>query len=159
MLYLYIIIKNQKTKAMKFNYNDGGRIRAGFKGKTRDCVTRSIAIATQRPYIDVYDALNFLSKDERVSQGAKGAKRSSSRTGVHRKTYEKYLLALGWKWQPTMLIGKGCQVHLTDGELPPGRLIVRLSKHLTAVINGEIHDVFDPQREERRCVYGYFYKP
>jgi hypothetical protein len=69
-----------------------------------------------------------------------------------------------------MLIGQGCRVHLTDDELPLGRLVVRLSKHMTAVINGVIHDVYDPQwttifvengmqRVAKRCVYGYFIKP
>jgi hypothetical protein len=33
---------------MKFNYNDGGREAAGFKGFTGDCVCRAIAIATER---------------------------------------------------------------------------------------------------------------
>lgn len=31
---------------MTFVYDDGGRSAAGFKGKTGDCVTRAIAIAT-----------------------------------------------------------------------------------------------------------------
>lgn len=35
---------------MQFQYNDGGRAEAGFKGTTGDCVCRAIAIATERPY-------------------------------------------------------------------------------------------------------------
>ena len=31
---------------MNYKYNDGGRSRAGFKGKTGDCGVRAIAIAT-----------------------------------------------------------------------------------------------------------------
>ena len=42
---------------MKFVYNDGGRIAAGYKGIARDCVVRSIALATEQPYQVVYDAL------------------------------------------------------------------------------------------------------
>ena len=30
-------------------YNDGGRLDAGYSGYTRDCVTRSIAIASGKP--------------------------------------------------------------------------------------------------------------
>lgn len=47
-------------------------------------------------------------------------------------------------------------MHLRDGELPEGRLIVRVSGHLVAVINSVIHDTHDPSREGTRCVYGYF---
>lgn len=150
---------------MQFIYNDGGRSDAGFKGKTGDCVCRSIAIATGKPYQEVYDALNELAKSERT--GRRKRKKSSAREGVYRHTYDRYLESLGWRFTPTMLIGSGCKIHLHDGELPPGRLIVRLSKHLTTVIDGVIHDTFDPQRATiicengqqriaRRCVYGYF---
>ena len=35
---------------MKTTYNDGGREDAGYKGKTGDCGTRAIAIATGLDY-------------------------------------------------------------------------------------------------------------
>lgn len=38
-----------------FVKDDGGRGAAGFSGSTRDCVTRAIAIASQRPYAEVYE--------------------------------------------------------------------------------------------------------
>lgn len=53
---------------MNFVFNDGGRSEAGYKGKTGDCVTRSIAIATGRLYQDVYDALNELGQSERTGR-------------------------------------------------------------------------------------------
>ena len=56
----------------------------------------------------------------------------------------------GFAWIATMRIGQGCRVHLHDGELPEGRLVVRLSKHVTAVVDGVIHDNHNPQREEHR---------
>ena len=136
--------------------NDGGRAAAGFKGSTGDCVTRAIAIATERPYLEVYEALNMLATSERPRRGKK---RSSARTGVFRKTYEKYLLSLGWKWVPTMKIGSGCTVHLKAEELPKGRLIASVSRHLVAVIDGFIHDTDDPGRDGTRCVYGYYLPP
>ena len=139
---------------MLFEYQDGGREEAGFKGKTRDCVTRSIAIVAQVDYKTVYDALNNLAQQER----SRKVKKSAARTGVRRGTYEKYLFSLGFKWVPTMKIGQGCKVHLRAEELPPGRLVVACSKHLTAVINGVIQDTYDPSREGTRCVYGYYFK-
>jgi len=154
---------------MQFVIDDGGREAAGYKGVTGDCVCRAIAIATAKPYQEVYDALNGFAKAERRGKRKRGI--SSSRNGVYKQTYRKYLDSLGWKWVPTMQIGSGCKVHLHDGELPMGRLIVCVSKHLTAVIDGVIHDTHNPQRTTtifensgvtriaRRCVYGYFQAP
>jgi hypothetical protein len=142
---------------MRYVEDDGGRAEAGFKAKhANDCVTRSIAIATEQPYKEVYDELNRLAKKERPRNGKT---RSSSRNGVHRTTFHRYMLALGWFWVPTMQIGSGCQVHLTDDELPMGNLVVRVSKHVTAVKDGVIHDTHDPQRDGTRCVYGFYHGP
>jgi hypothetical protein len=66
--------------------------------------------------------------------------------------------SMGWKWIPTMFIGKGCKVHLKAEELPMGRLIVNVSKHITCVIDGVINDTYDCSRNGTRCVYGYFIK-
>jgi len=149
-----------------FVYTDGGRIDAGFKGFAGDCVTRAIAIVTGKSYKEVYDTINALSKSYKLGSklvkteyGNSYQKVSSARTGVSRKVYNEYLLSLGYKWYPTMTIGSGCTVHLRSNELPTGRLIVRVSKHLTAVIDGVIHDNHDCSREGTRCVYGYYFKP
>jgi len=58
-----------------------------------------------------------------------------------------------------MFVGQGCKVHLRAGELPKGRLIVAVSKHLVAVVDGVVHDNHDPSRNGKRCVYGYWTKP
>ena len=142
---------------MKWEYDDGGRADAGFKGYTGDCVVRAISIATRLPYQSVYDTVNVLAQDEKPSRRRKA--RSSARTGVHRITYQRFLEDLGWLWVPTMKIGTGCQIHLDAGELPSGRLIVRVSKHMCAVINGVVRDTADPSRDGTRCVYGYFMNP
>lgn len=142
---------------MEYIYSDGGRAQAGFRGVTGDCVTRAIAIATGKPYREVYDEINDMCR-----MGASGRRplgKSSARTGVPRWIYEHYLASLGWRWVATMGIGSGCQVHLRANELPGGRLIVRLSHHMVAVIDGVIYDAFDPSRDGTRCVYGYFTHP
>jgi hypothetical protein len=142
---------------MQWIHNDGGRSAAGFRGEAGDCVTRAIAIATGKPYCEVYAALNELAQRERRGKRKRG--RSNARTGVYKTTYRKYLDSLGWTWVPTMQIGQGCKVHLRDGELPAGRLIVCVSRHIVAVIDGVIHDTHDPSRDGTRCVYGYFIPP
>ena len=89
---------------MKFVYDDGGRSKY-FKGKTRDCVTRAISIATGADYKEVYNALNELAKHERTG------KRSNARTGVYTTTTRRYMKSIGWKWVPCMSIGSGCSTH------------------------------------------------
>ena len=141
---------------MKHVYNDGGRKDAGYKGLTGDCATRAIAIATGKSYQEVYDEINHLAKFEYTTKGT--LHRSSARTGVHKRTIRAYMKQLGYTWTPTMFIGKGTTVHLREGELPRGRLVVLVSRHYCAVIDGVIHDTYDPSREGTRCVYGYFNK-
>lgn len=146
---------------MRWQFNDGGRAASGFKGQTGDCVCRSIAIATGLPYIEVYNKLNQLASTERERYNprtGRGKRRSHARTGVYKDTYKKLLVSLGWKWTPTMQIGSGCKVHLCGEELPSGILIVSVSKHLTVVVDGVIHDTHDCSRNENRCVYGYWKK-
>lgn len=99
---------------MKYVYNDGGRSASGYSGKAGDCVCRSIA----SQHVTAF---------------------------TRRATWFKQLMSrLGFKWTPTMTIGSGCTVHLKDGELPQGRLVVSVSKHYTAVIDGTINDSHNP---------------
>ena len=144
---------------MNFVYNDGGREAAGYKGHAGDCVTRAIAIACELPYQEVYDALNIARQNPvKASPGTRRKlMNSSSRTGIFRRTYQHFLEELGWTWVPTMQVGSGCQVHLKADELPSGKLVCKVSKHLVAVIDGVVHDVFDPSREGTRCVYGFYF--
>lgn len=169
---------------MFFEYNDGGRTDAGFRGNAGDCVVRAVAIATEQDYMQVYKDLGDGCRSQRLTK--RSSRKASARSGVNvkRKWFKDYMAALGWEWTPTMFIGSGCRVHLTDNELPTGRLIVSVSKHYTTVINGVVHDTHDPQRNahvtefgatrdlkpgewrtengihsiQRRCVYGYWCK-
>lgn len=152
------------TESLPFTVDDGGRNAAGYKGTARDCVARSIAIASGEPYADVYKAL---SKGMGSQRGSKGA---TARNGVATKRawFKRYMRSLGFTWTPTMRVGSGCKVSLIKGHLPPGRLVVAVSKHYTAVIDGVIRDTGNPSRTLRwhlpdgsmrishRCVYGYW---
>lgn len=145
---------------MQLVIDDGGRAAAGYKSKNvGDCAVRAIAIAAGKPYQEVYDGLNGLAKTERVKKREreqKDRRPSSARNGVYRATYERYLKSLGAVWTPTMGIGTGCRVHLRPEELPSGRLVCSLSRHLVAVIDGVLHDVCDCSRDGTRCVYGIY---
>lgn len=169
--------------AKGFVFDDGGRAAAGFKGTAGDCVVRAIAIATQMPYREVYDLVNAVAKESpkhrliRSRGKTRYRRRSSARDGVLKTDIRKIMARLGWTWTPTMKIGSGCKVHLLASELPKGRLVVQVSKHLTAMIDGVIHDTHDPRRgpvaymkgsesgravvdhiSPERCVYGYWSK-
>ncbi|MFZ4062191.1 MAG: hypothetical protein ACOYK2_02875 [Polynucleobacter sp.] len=151
------------SQELGFQVNDGGRAEAGFKGGAGDCVVRSIAIATQLPYMQVYEdlkAANAAYADSRNDKLARrlNAKGSSPRNGNHRNVFHGYILGHGFEWVATMKIGAGCQVHLRADELPTGTLIVKVSKHLTTIVNGVIQDTHNPSRAGTRCVYGYYIK-
>jgi len=142
------------SRTPAWEYDDGGRAKAGFRGVTGDCACRSIAIATQRPYREIYDLIIEAAKSERASKRRRT--KSHPRTGVWTVTMKRVMSELGFEWVPTMSIGSGCTVHLRADELPSGPVIARVSKHYVAVVDGVIRDTYDPSREGTRCVYGYF---
>ncbi len=115
---------------------------------------RAIAIATQLPYSEIYDLILHVAEYERI--GKRKRKLSDPENGVGRYTYSRVMSLLGWEWVPTMGIGTGCKVHLCADELPAGRIVVYVSHHFTAVVDGVINDTYDPSRGGTRCVYGYY---
>lgn len=157
---------------MPFTKDDGGRAAAGFKGMAGDCVCRAVTIASGLPYADVYKRLAAGQGSQRKTKRT-GKQSASARNGVHvkRKWFRDFMTEIGAEWVPTMQIGSGCKVHLCAGELPSGRLVVAVSGHYTAVIDGVLHDTWDCQRTTHeigakdgvpyqktyeRCVYGYW---
>ena len=104
----------------------------------------------------MYGRLNELTKNER-GRGRKKRK-SNSRTGVYRETFDKLMAEEGFRWFSCMRIGSGCTVHMREDELPKGIIVVRLSRHYSTVIDGCCHDTYDPTRGGGRCVYGFWIK-
>lgn len=154
------------ASACGFVVDDGGRRAAGFRGSAGDCVTRAIAIASGLPYREIYDRLHADTLSDRATMarlelryGRHARRHASPRAGGWPKIYKRVLTELDAEWTPTMGIGTGCRVHLRADELPAGRLVVSLSRHLTAVLDGVIHDTYDPSRDGTRCVYGYWRLP
>lgn len=142
---------------LPFVRHDGGRAAAGFEGKAGDCLCRAAAIASGRSYLEVYELINSFGAKERTGKRKRG--KSSARTGVYNRTARKVMEALGFTWTPTMAIGSGCKIHMRPGELPEGRLVVNLSRHFAAVIDGTVYDTYDPCREGTRCIYGIWRAP
>lgn len=140
---------------VRYRFDDGGRSASGHREYSGDCVCRAIAIACEIPYQEAFDLLKDAATFERPR---KGDRRSSPKTGVKRRTIHRVMRGLGWEWAATMGIGTGCRVHVRADELPSGRLILNLSKHVAAFVDGELRDTYDCSRGGTRCVYGYWFK-
>ncbi len=122
-------------------YDDGGRAQAGYQFHSAgDCVSRAIAIATQMPYEVVVDIVDKASHA-----------RGDSQSGVYDYATKGILTSLGWERKTT-------KAHLNPDEFPPGRLILEVNRHLVALIDGVIHDTYDPSEYGSRRVYAYWTK-
>lgn len=135
---------------MKYQFNEGGRWMAGYKNTAGDCVVRAISIATEIPYKEVYNELMYLMNQTNKA----GWKKSSPREGVPNAVSDYFLKQLGFKY---MEIGKDAGVAFMDGVLPQGRLIVRLHRHLVAVIDGVLNDTYDSSKDGTNLILGYYY--
>jgi len=148
-LYGNAALADSEPKGLPWMPHDGGRAAAGFKGVAGDCVVRAVAIASGRDYLRVYNDISAMN--------AKAGRSKSARNGVHKEVYKEYIeKQMEWAWVPTMGVGTGCTVRMSPADLPLGKLIVRLSGHLCAVIDGVSYDLSDPSRGGSRCVYGYW---
>jgi|SaaInlStandDraft_1057018.scaffolds.fasta_scaffold226022_1 hypothetical protein len=150
-------------KSLQWVFDDGGREAAGFtkKAKEGDCVVRAVAIAAESGYKKVWDDFTAMNAKTRLTKRTCKSSKENADSGVftNRKAFKDYMKALNFDWVPTMKIGSGCTVHLRQRELPTkGRMVVIVSGHAVAVINGVVHDTYDPCRGGMRCVYGYWFR-
>ena len=129
---------------MRVIIDDGGRASAGYKGQANDCVCRAVAIATERPYQEIYDRL------EAMIQAKFGPTKRPP--GVEALMHDGVMRALGWVWVPTS------KVHLRKDDLPSGRLVVCISYHAVAVVDGVLHDTHDCSQYGTKSIRGYYKK-
>jgi hypothetical protein len=148
----------QSPVRCEFVKTDGGAGAAGHGDHSGDCVARAIAIATGKPYLEVFEVLkeryaHYVKRYPRSHIAKDDARRRSEpiENGCYEEIYGPYLKSLGW--QHTRIRER---VYLRAGALPSGRLIVDLDRHLTTLIDGVIHDAYDSGGHGRRPVYGYW---
>lgn len=116
---------------MPWVYDDGGRSLAGYSGDAGACVSRSLSIVMNRSYASVYKDLYENSI-------------TSPRNGIEVESlwFPTYMKRWGYKFVATP--GK----HFIPEDVPQeGRLAVTIlapGGHLTAVIDGVVHDTIDP---------------
>jgi hypothetical protein len=128
----------------RVNYNDGGRIAAGFKCRAEgDCVLRALSILTGRGYMTVYVELSKFIDRERSEES------SVIENGVYTRTYSKYLKVLGAK--------KFKRVSKWEDIPLQGKFFVRTANHAVAYVDGVVNDVFDPVYEPQvGALWGYY---
>lgn len=149
-----------KLEHILIKLHDGGRDKY-FKGTAGDCGTRAICNATGMDYKEVYQSLQIIQKSwgKKKTKNNLKIRRSSVREGTYMCVMRAYLEHdLGWTWVPTSGIGVRETIHLKEDELPKGRIILRVSKHYTAAIDGMLIDTYDCTRGGTRKVYGYWIK-
>ena len=134
---------------MELVYDDGGR-HLYFKGKSgvRDCVCRSISIASGKDYKEIYDLL-FKTMGETPRGGVFTTK----------PKFKRMMVSLGFTWVATSGIGSHQAVHLVEGELPECRLCCSMAGHWTAVVDNQVRDTLDPRINgygQMRKIYGYW---
>lgn len=132
---------------MPWTFDDGGRRDEGYRGAHGDSVVRAVAIVGQRNYTEVFDEVEQFRRKCDLEMGAL------------RYWLPRYMMVLGWSWTPTTFLGEGCTTHLCARELPRGRIVVRISMGVAAVVDRVLHDVVDHSRAGRRCVYGWWTRP
>ena len=132
---------------LKFKYDDGGRKYAGFaEPKVGDCVVRAISIAFDKSYLEVYEFVNIISSKEKK-------RKSYSKKGIYLDTIKKVMKRYGATWISYMKTKK--RIRMNSKDLPmKGKYVLNLSKHVVAIIDGTIHDLYDCSENGNRIVYG-----
>ena len=127
---------------MKYQYNDGGRVAAGYKGKAGDCAARALAILLDTDYEWAYKLIAETNKDFGYAK--------SARNGIHKEVLHRVMHELGYVWhQAPKFTGRKARC----SDLPKGRYIARQAHHYVAVIDGVPHDTWD---SSDKMVYGYW---
>ena len=124
------------TDQITFQWNDGGRAASGFVGVTGDCATRSLAIVTGRSYRDVYQDL--WDRQQRTP-----------RRGVYVDAVNQFLRDNGWKRQELDV----------EGGLPQGIVVLSFADHVSALIDGVVHDTWNPLEDADRSLQGCWVHP
>ena len=108
----------------KINSNPGQR-------RVGDCVIRAIATATDRPWVDVYDDLYRMGRDEYDMMSSNAL-------------WGRYLYDLGFH---PFILPDSCPQCVTVREFckhyPHGRYIIGTGSHAIAIIDGDYFDTFD----------------
>ena len=132
----------EARKNIGYIYDDGGRADAGFKGMAGDCVTRALAILVEHPYGKTYDALAEANANSTVGSRRKVARRGerTARRGIYRNDYTPVFERYGLT---KVKLPSGIRPTWSEAYEEYGDCIVTTAKHMAAIVNGSLHDVWD----------------
>ena len=126
-------------KKIDFQYDDGGRYKAGFRDNVGDCVTRSISILFGFDYLDAHQQVNILVR--RFND-----RKSLVPDGISTKSTKKLMKHYGLIWNQTN----------SFLDIPRNRkIILNFPNHVCAVIDGIMYDTHDNRKNTNR-IYGYW---
>ena len=132
-----------------YQFDDGGRADAGYKGKAGDCVVRALCILTGADYRAVY-------RECAHAQGVLGDERGTPRNGVQNPVRDFLFREHGLV---KVKIGRGVKPTWAEAYEAHGDCIVKTRKHVAAIVDGALRDThdwrgywWDPLME---CVVGY----
>lgn len=60
------------------------------------------------------------------------------------------------EWTSTFRFGESARRRVRSGDLPDGSVVLRVSRHVIASIDGVLHDTHDSTRGGTRILYGYW---
>ena len=113
-----------------YQYDDGGRYAAGFRGHAGDCVPRALAILLAADYRRVYDLFAELNM--------RAGRARSARKGVHKDVWQPLFRQLGM--EAIDLPAKQPRPTFTQAHVRYGDCIVATTRHLTTIIDGDLRD-------------------
>ena len=116
-----------------YMYDDGGRAASGAKGSARDCVVRALAIVTNMDYADAYHAGAAVNREN--GDGVK-----SARNGVPKQVTEILYKANGLR---RVALPRGSKPTFTAAHRTYGNCVVTTTKHVCALIDGNLRDTND----------------
>lgn len=108
-----------------YKFNDGGRRAAGYKSKTGDCVIRAFCILTGADYKESCELF--------------GVKLLGNVRGIKKHTYKRIFVKMGLK----KISLTGTRPTFTEAHSRYGNCLITTRKHITAVIDGALNDIYD----------------
>ena len=137
--------------SLEYIEDDGGRSAAGFKGRTGDCLTRAISIATGESYRKVYDAVGEQMKKHGYARSgnayaqsgkAAAAVRAKGRSRRPRTIQDDVLRLFGFAKVDAKKPNGTCYTY-EQAHRRYGTCIVTTTKHYATLKNGALRDTFD----------------
>lgn len=116
---------------------DGGRALSKRPKQKNDCTVRALAIARGLAYDEAYDIL--------AEAGRKCTRGFNMPNWLNKQPWATKMPFQATKGERRMNPASFCKMYQT------GRYICRVSKHVFAVIDGEVYDAFE--NNPTRCIY------